>query len=75
MALIDFRCNKCGNKFFEIISSEDANKVKCPKCGSDSTRVYKGKFYGKSSSGEGASGEGGFSGGCSGSCGSCSGCH
>lgn len=66
MALIDFKCDKCGNKFFEIINPEDAAKIRCPKCGGSVKRVYKGKFYGKSSS---------DGGGCSGNCGSCSGCH
>lgn len=66
MALIDFECEKCGKKFFEIVNFCDVDKVKCPECGSDVKRVYKGKFYGKNSSG-GSS--------CSGSCGCCSGCH
>lgn len=63
MALLDFKCEKCGENFFEIVKGEN-EKVKCPKCGSESTRrVYKGKFYGKSG------------GGCSGgNCGSCAGC-
>lgn len=64
MALIDFECEKCGNKFFELVKPEEADKIKCPKCGSNAKKVYKGKFYGKSSGGS-----------CSGSCGSCSGCH
>lgn len=67
MALIDFKCVKCGNEFFEIISAGGTDKVKCPECGGDVERIYKGKFYGKSS-------EGGHS-GCGGSCGSCSGCR
>lgn len=63
MAVMDFECKKCGNKFFDIISSEEVDKVKCPKCNGDVKRVYKGKFYGKSS------------GSCGGSCSTCSGCH
>ena len=63
MAVMDFECKKCGNKFFDIVSLEDIDKIKCPKCGGDVKRVYKGKFYGKSS------------GSCGGSCGTCSGCH
>ncbi|KYH34886.1 DNA-directed RNA polymerase subunit P [Clostridium tepidiprofundi DSM 19306] len=46
MPLIDYKCNKCGKEFFEIVKNAD-EKVKCPVCGSEDTdRVYKGKFYG-----------------------------
>jgi len=46
MPLIDYKCNKCGKEFFEVVKSTD-EKVKCPVCGSEDTdRVYKGKFYG-----------------------------
>lgn len=59
MALIDFKCENCGEDFFEIVNN-DEEKVVCPKCkGTSIIRVYKGKFYGKGGS-------------CSG--GSCSGC-
>jgi putative FmdB family regulatory protein len=63
MALLDFKCDNCGEGFFEVVKSE-AEEVKCPKCGSENVkRVYKGKFYGKSG------------GSCSGgNCSSCSGC-
>ncbi|ERI93569.1 putative regulatory protein [Clostridiales bacterium oral taxon 876 str. F0540] len=62
MALIDYKCEKCDSSFFEIVKSTE-EKVKCPNCGSESTkRIYKGKFYGKG-------------GGCAGgSCSGCSGC-
>lgn len=61
--IIDYKCKKCGNSFFEIVKDAD-EKVKCPKCGSsDVQRIYKGKYYGKSG------------GGCTGSCATCSGCH
>lgn len=61
MAVIDFKCKKCGKEFFEIVSSNDTN-VECPECKStDIERLYKGKYYGKG-------------GGCgSGSCSSCGG--
>jgi putative FmdB family regulatory protein len=62
MALVDFECTKCGDKFFEIVKPDEADKVKCPKCGGEVRRVYKGKYYGKSG------------GSCSGSCSGCSGC-
>ena len=62
MALIDFKCEKCGSSFFEIINNSE-EKVQCPKCGSDEVkRVYKGKYYGKND-------------GCSGGCSTCGGCH
>lgn len=62
MALIDFKCEKCGNEFFEIVYKYD-EKVTCPQCGDDAVkRVFKGKFYGKG-------------GGCGGGCSTCSGCH
>lgn len=62
MALIDFKCENCGECFFEIVKS-DNEKVVCPKCKSTSiVRVYKGKFYGKGGSCSG------------GSCSGCSGC-
>ena len=60
MPLIDFKCNKCENEFFEILNGDE--KTKCPKCGSnDIKRIYKGKFYGKNS--------------CEGNCSHCNGCH
>lgn len=65
MALIDFECKNCRESFFEIVNPDQIDKVKCPKCGSEPRRVYKGKFYGKC--------EGGSS--CSGKCSCCSGCH
>lgn len=65
MALIDFECPKCGHKFFDILKPEDAEGIRCPKCGSPVKRVYKGKFYGK---GPGDSG-------CGGNCSACGGCH
>ncbi|OPJ62287.1 FmdB family zinc ribbon protein [Clostridium oryzae] len=63
MPLIDYKCRKCSNEFFELVK-DASEKRNCPKCGSEDTeRVYKGKFYGKNG------------GGCNGSCSGCSGCH
>ena len=69
MALIDFKCNKCGEKFEEIVKLSDRKNIKCPKCGSSDIRqVFEGKCSGVGSS-KGGSGCGG------GSCSCCSGCH
>lgn len=69
MALIDFKCNACGEKFDEIVKLSNRESIKCPKCGStDVKQVFEGKCN------TAGSGKGG--GGCtSGSCGGCSGCH
>ena len=68
MALIDFKCNKCGEKFEEIVKLSNRENVKCPKCGSEEIKQV---FEGKCNAGGSAKG-----GGCSsGSCGGCSGCH
>ena len=62
MALIDYKCGKCGNSFFKIVYSEE-HKVLCPKCGNVVDRIYKGKYYGKNG------------GGCGGGCSNCGVCH
>lgn len=68
MALIDFRCNKCGGKFEEIVRILDRDNIKCPICGSKNIRQV---FEGKCNMGGSAKG-----GGCSGgSCAGCRGCH
>ncbi len=44
MALIDFKCRECGEKFFELVKSSDKDSVKCPKCGSHSVnQIFEGK--------------------------------
>ncbi len=70
MALLDFKCNECGEKFEELVFGGNVDKVRCPRCGSnDLKRIYEGKCY------FGISGSSSGSGGCSGSsCLSCSGC-
>jgi len=68
MAVLDFKCNDCGEKFFEIVNSANRDKVVCPICHSKNIKqIFEGKcqFTKASSSG----------GGCGGSCGSCAGCH
>ncbi len=64
MAVIDFKCMDCEEKFFEIVRISERDKIKCPKCGSKNIiQVFEGKC---------GSSKGGSS--CSGSCGGCSGC-
>jgi putative FmdB family regulatory protein len=69
MALIDFKCSECGEKFDEIVKQSNRESIRCPKCGS---KEVKQLFEGRCNAG--GSGKGGGS--CSsGSCGGCSGCH
>lgn len=69
MPVIDFQCQKCGHKFYEITTSAERDKIRCPQCGSgDLKQVFGGTAYvtgGKKSSG----------GSCGSSCSTCSGCH
>jgi putative FmdB family regulatory protein len=70
MPMLDFKCNKCGSKFEELVFAHNKDRVRCPKCGeNDLSRVYEGKCL-----------FGSFSGGgrkdccASGNCSTCSGC-
>ena len=66
MALIEFSCRACGQRFEELVFSSDRDKVVCPGCGSGPVdQVFQGKCYG----GGVSSGSG-----CSGNCAGCSGC-
>ncbi|MDD2481291.1 MAG: zinc ribbon domain-containing protein [Lutispora sp.] len=67
MAALDFKCNDCGEKFFEIVNSSNKDKVVCPKCHSKNVKQV---FEGKCQSGGASKGSG-----CSGGCGTCGGCH
>lgn len=68
MALIDFKCVECGEKFDEIVKQSNRDSVKCPKCGSKEVRqLFEGRCAGGSGKGGGSCS--------SGSCGGCSGCH
>jgi putative FmdB family regulatory protein len=69
MALLDFRCESCGEKFSELVSSSNRDKVECPKCKS---KEIKQVFEGKCNT---VGAIGGKAGCTSGSCGGCSGCH
>jgi putative FmdB family regulatory protein len=69
MAILDFRCEACKEKFSELVNSSNRDLVECPKCKSKEVKqVFEGKCctvgstVGKSSCS-------------SGSCGGCSGCH
>ncbi len=33
MPIFEYKCNKCGTEFEELVSSTDS-KVECPECGS-----------------------------------------
>lgn len=70
MAILDFGCNQCGEKFSELVNSSNRDKVECPKCKSKDVRQV---FEGKCNSAGAAGGKGGSC--SSGSCGGCSGCH
>jgi putative FmdB family regulatory protein len=69
MALLDFRCKKCGEKFSELVHSSNRDQVECPKCKSkEITQIFEGKCNTVGAAG-------GKSSCSSGSCGGCSGCH
>ncbi|MHB1391521.1 MAG: FmdB family zinc ribbon protein [Clostridia bacterium] len=43
MALLDFKCKDCNEKFFEIVSASNRDKVACPKCGSNNVgQIFEG---------------------------------
>ena len=69
MAVLDFKCEDCGEKFFELVSAQNRDKLECPKCKSKNVKQM---FEGKCNSGGAVKGGGGCS---SGDCGGCSGCH
>ncbi len=63
MAVIDYKCLDCGEKFFEIVNASDRDKVICPKCESKNiNQIFEGKCLGSTNKS------------CSGSCSGCSGC-
>lgn len=68
MAIIDYKCEACGEKFFEIVKASNRDEIVCPKCKSKNVKQL---FEGKCNSG-GATKGGSCSGG---SCSGCSGCH
>jgi len=53
MTIYEFRCNKCGNIFEELVFSSDKDEsFSCPECGdSDVCRVLSSFSSGSSSSG------------------------
>jgi putative FmdB family regulatory protein len=69
MAILDFKCNICGEKFSELVNSSNREKVECPKCkNKDVKQIFEGKCNSVGASG-------GKSGCSSSNCGGCSGCH
>lgn len=50
MALLDFRCKKCNEKFFEIVNSSNKDSISCPKCGSKNIgQIFEGSSFGPNS--------------------------
>ena len=62
MALLKFRCKKCGKVFDELTTLANMDRVKCPDCGGETERAYEGKCM--------RPGQGD----CGGNCASCGGC-
>jgi len=40
MPLYEYNCPKCGHKFEELTRSADADKIKCPQCGTKAARQF-----------------------------------
>ncbi len=65
MPFLQYKCEKCGKKFDELVKSH-TDEVKCPDCGEIAVRDYSGSMYsmtGKTSKK------------CSGNCKTCGGCR
>lgn len=80
MPMYEYRCNKCGEIFEELVSSDD-EKVPCPKCGSTETEKLLSACASHTKGGAvsttsvtSANGSSGCSGCSGGSCASCGGC-
>lgn len=55
MPLYDYRCEKCGEEFEQLVCSSKKNAaVKCPKCDSTKTVRQFSSFTGTCSAGAGA---------------------
>lgn len=65
MPLLQYKCEKCGKRFDELVSSYK-DEVKCPACDVIAVRDYSGEMY--SSTGKATKK-------CSGNCKTCSGCR
>ncbi len=65
MPFLQYKCEKCGKRFEELVSSHTV-KVACPSCGGETSRDYTGIVY---------SATGQQSKKCSGNCKTCSGCR
>ena len=65
MPLLQYKCEKCGKRFDELVRSY-LDEVKCPDCGGNTSRDYSGDMY--SSTGKQSKK-------CSGNCKTCSGCR
>lgn len=37
MPIFEYRCNKCGNQFEELLLTSIERRIPCPKCGNEDT--------------------------------------
>ena len=44
MPFLQYKCEKCGKRFEELVSSHTV-KVACPSCGGETSRDYSGTVY------------------------------
>ncbi|MBQ8291125.1 MAG: zinc ribbon domain-containing protein [Clostridia bacterium] len=65
MPFLQYKCEKCGKKFDELVKSY-LDKVQCPDCGGATVRDYSGEIL---------TATGQTSKKCSGNCKTCSGCR
>lgn len=65
MPLLQYKCEKCGKKFEELVRKFD-EPVLCPDCGAPAARDWSGEMF--SSTGKKSTK-------CSGNCKTCGGCH
>lgn len=65
MPFLQYKCEKCGKRFEELVKVY-TDKVSCPDCGGATSRDYSGEMY---------SATGKASKKCSGNCKTCGGCR
>ncbi len=65
MPFLQYKCQKCGKRFEELVKVY-TDKVSCPDCGGETSRDYSGEMY---------SATGKANKKCSGNCKTCGGCR